>query len=489
MSSVYATEPAPSGRVLFETTHGPLEIQLWCRECPLITKLFLQLCVDGFYKDMIFHRIVPDLLIQTGALRQGRRPAGFDKKYQMAVQAPLALERRKYETHSRLRFNHRGQIAMALGVHDDDNEEIQPQFFITLDEAPYLDGKHVIFGTCAGPTIFNALRIGRIAVNENHLPKDLDNAPRIMTCKVIENPIHVSVAPLASVPWHIQEINLSAKKKTKRKGRKDFKLLSFGDEMDVEEGAAIKSSHDIGSSKILSQAIDEKSQQIENGENALRTSKMELPRKHSELVGIRGDIEGNPSKAQSGQRPSIDGTGTPSENFHPLPVIKESIEQQPNISLVEARLARFRTKAPARNRKSREDETMSKLSAFQNKVKKKTELRKGHYSDQGQLDNSLASRLARKAETNTDPVPEDSGEAYHGQLLADDEGDESNDWMATRFKCRRHIDHISRLERDESGGDGRHMNDYDVIDEKHQKSQERGIKRHRSNDHRHHRRR
>jgi peptidyl-prolyl cis-trans isomerase SDCCAG10 len=60
MSSVYATEPASSGKVLFETTHGPLEIQLWCRECPTITKLFLQLCMDGFYDGMIFHRIVPD---------------------------------------------------------------------------------------------------------------------------------------------------------------------------------------------------------------------------------------------------------------------------------------------------------------------------------------------------------------------------------------------------------------------------------------------
>ncbi|EEC51413.1 predicted protein, partial [Phaeodactylum tricornutum CCAP 1055/1] len=157
MSSVYATEPATSGRVIFETTHGPLEIQLWCNECPETTRFFLQLCIDGFFDDMLFHRIVPGFLIQTGAMRQSE-----------AVHADYALERRKYELHSRLRFNHRGQVAMALNLdddHDRNNGDLQPQFFVTLDEAPYLDGKHVLFGTISGPTIFNAIRIGGVEVD------------------------------------------------------------------------------------------------------------------------------------------------------------------------------------------------------------------------------------------------------------------------------------------------------------------------------------
>jgi len=151
MSSVYATEPATAGRVVFETSDGPLEIHLWSRECPQTTRLFLQLCLDGFYNDMVFHRVINDFMIQTGALRHDSSSAApismsspEAASYRKSVGAVQALDRRQYEVNSRIRFNHRGQVAMALGVKDtDDAEDLQPQFFITLDEAPYLDGKHV----------------------------------------------------------------------------------------------------------------------------------------------------------------------------------------------------------------------------------------------------------------------------------------------------------------------------------------------------------
>ena len=182
MSSVYATEPQTSGRVILETTHGPLEIQLFCRECPATTKLFLQLCQDGYYNGMVFHRIIPKFLIQTGAIRsvhsanqRGARKSGGANgasadgletansyneadiaKYRKHVEAEDAVERRRYELNSRIRFNHRGQVAMALTVSSDDVDEypvLQPQFFITLEEASNLDGSHVVFGTIQGPTI------------------------------------------------------------------------------------------------------------------------------------------------------------------------------------------------------------------------------------------------------------------------------------------------------------------------------------------------
>eukprot|EP00536_Pseudo-nitzschia_multiseries_P006269 jgi/Psemu1/117020/gw1.130.39.1 len=170
MSQVYATEPQTSGSVVFETTAGPLSIHLWCRECPHTVRYFLQLCVDGFYDNLVFHRIVPNFLIQTGdaAFRQSK------DEYREQHRAAQALDRRRYELNSRIRFNHRGQIAMALETTDDNNNNdddddddpsiaarLQPQFFITLDEASHLDGKHVCFGGITGPTIFNALRIGR----------------------------------------------------------------------------------------------------------------------------------------------------------------------------------------------------------------------------------------------------------------------------------------------------------------------------------------
>jgi len=66
MSQVYSTEPPTSATVIFETTYGPLSIDLWCKECPRTTQYFLQLCSDGFYDNLPFHRIISSFLIQTG---------------------------------------------------------------------------------------------------------------------------------------------------------------------------------------------------------------------------------------------------------------------------------------------------------------------------------------------------------------------------------------------------------------------------------------
>jgi len=69
MSTVYSTEPATTGRVVLDTTHGPIDINLWCKECPTTTRTFIQLCLDGYYDGMIFHRILSEFLIQTGLTR------------------------------------------------------------------------------------------------------------------------------------------------------------------------------------------------------------------------------------------------------------------------------------------------------------------------------------------------------------------------------------------------------------------------------------
>jgi hypothetical protein len=85
MSAIYASEPATSGKVgsrawlrvsfihsrclladvrvlftqvLLVTTMGDLDIELWCKEAPLACRNFIQLCMEGYYDNTIFHRIV-----------------------------------------------------------------------------------------------------------------------------------------------------------------------------------------------------------------------------------------------------------------------------------------------------------------------------------------------------------------------------------------------------------------------------------------------
>lgn len=493
MSQVYATEPSTSGRVIFETTHGPLEVQLWCRECPLTTKLFLQLCLDGFYDEMIFHRIVPGFAIQTGAIRQSpASQAAMNEAYRQEVHAQEALDRRKYEVHSRLRFNHRGQVAMALGVEDNDNatdeqQQLQPQFYITLDEAPYLDGKHVLFGTITGPTMFNALRIGRTDVDEaTNQPSDLEHAPRITSVKIVDNPMFPDLVPQDNVPW--KEVKQSEepakKKKRKRKGKKDVNVLSFGNEFEDEEGmdggGGIKSSHDVVSNQTsLSNRVDEKVKEaVTTAGNQVVVKKNVV--KEQDQVEISEDKPTAPmaiarsdeikvATAVKPAQPSTVANGSHHlEKKKPPP---EEAKKPKKPSAIEARLAKYKNlKASKSSKQQREEDTMAKLSAFQGKVRKQIS---GKDATDQHEDNDLAAKMARKLEQQQ-PREETSQAvpSYRGQVLENSDDEETqggkDSWLTTKFKCRKHMDLDSG-----AGADGRTMDDYRVVDEGHRDDRKR----------------
>ena len=472
MSQVYATEPSTSGRVVIETSHGPLEIQLWCRECPLTTKLFLQLCMDGFYDGMLFHRIVPDFLVQTGAIRQP--PASqdiMDATCREAVHAQEALDRRQYEIHSRLRFNHRGQVAMALGIKDDE-PELQPQFFVTLDEAPYLDGTHVLFGTITGPTMFNALRIGRTDVDEStNQPSDMEHAPRVLSVKIVENPIHTDLVPQTHVPWKVsKEEPALEKKKKRRKGKKDLNVLSFGDEMeDFDVDTGIKSCHDVVASEVLSNEVDDNVKEVVStaGKKVIEQSKSpeqtKKPTKQQPAIAVVSDYV----KAEES---APEGDGNPIQEAPPKSSSKPDFKepQQKAHSAVEARLAKYKKLKSSTNKKQREEDTMVKLLAFQGKVRKQVTGR--NESNELTTDNDLAARMARKLLAEQQEPREQSNEVqtYRGQVL-DNSGDEEQEdsWLTTKFKCRKHMDVDSAEGGTQIAADGRTMDDYRVVDERH----------------------
>ena len=101
MSSVYSTEPATNGKVVLKTNLGELEIELWSKECPLACKNFIQLALDGHYNGTIFHRVIKDYLVM-GGLKGLNNSTPF-----------------RDEFHSRLRFTHRGRIALVFLITKD----------------------------------------------------------------------------------------------------------------------------------------------------------------------------------------------------------------------------------------------------------------------------------------------------------------------------------------------------------------------------------
>lgn len=102
MSTTYIPEPPTTGKVILATSHGELDIELWSRETPLACKNFIQLCLEGYYDKTIFHRLIPGFMVQGGD------PTGTGTGGESIYGSPF-----KDEFHQRLKFSHRGLVAMA----------------------------------------------------------------------------------------------------------------------------------------------------------------------------------------------------------------------------------------------------------------------------------------------------------------------------------------------------------------------------------------
>lgn len=66
MSTVYVLEPPTKGKVVLNTTYGPIDIELWPKEAPKAVRNFVQLCLEGYYDNTIFHRVIKSFLAQGG---------------------------------------------------------------------------------------------------------------------------------------------------------------------------------------------------------------------------------------------------------------------------------------------------------------------------------------------------------------------------------------------------------------------------------------
>ncbi|KAK6119577.1 hypothetical protein DH2020_046679 [Rehmannia glutinosa] len=231
MSTVYVLEPPTKGKVIVTTSYGPLDIELWPKEAPKAVRNFVQLCLEGYYNDTVFHRVIKSFLVQGGD------PTGTGEGGESIYGGAFPDE-----FHSRLRFKHRGLVACAGASTPNSNGS---QFFITLDRCDWLDKKHTIFGKVTGDSIFNLLQLGEVETGKDDRP--LEPLPKILSVEVLWNPfddIVPRVVPAKSLPS-------SGKKETKQKVTKKLNLLSFGEEAEEEEkelsaaNTRIRSSHDV----------------------------------------------------------------------------------------------------------------------------------------------------------------------------------------------------------------------------------------------------
>lgn len=168
MSAHYSTEPPPTASATLHTTAGPLHISLFAKQAPLACKNFLQHCLDGYYVGTIFHRIVPDFVIQGGdptGTGSGGSSIYEDPEFEYDPEGRDPNEKVvfKDELHSRLRFNRRGLVGMAKG----EDGSYGSQFFITLANCEReLNGTCTLFGRIEGESIYNVVRISEVELVE-----------------------------------------------------------------------------------------------------------------------------------------------------------------------------------------------------------------------------------------------------------------------------------------------------------------------------------
>jgi len=110
-----------------QTNHGSIEIELFPDDAPKTVENFVKLSRDGFYDGVIFHRVIPDFMIQGGdPTGTGSGGPGY--------QFEDEFNNRKVE---------RGALAMANAGPNTNGSQF---FIVTADACPWLDGKHTVFG-------------------------------------------------------------------------------------------------------------------------------------------------------------------------------------------------------------------------------------------------------------------------------------------------------------------------------------------------------
>lgn len=117
--------------IIFETTQGNIEIQLFSDVAPKACENMLKHIENGYYDGIIFHRVIPNFMIQGGD------PTGTGRGGESIWGASFEDEVTPNQT-----FNRKGILAMANAGPGTNGS----QFFITTAETPWLNMKHTIFG-------------------------------------------------------------------------------------------------------------------------------------------------------------------------------------------------------------------------------------------------------------------------------------------------------------------------------------------------------
>lgn len=436
----------------------------------------VQLALEGYFDRTVFHRLVPGFMVQGGD--PTRTGEGGDSVWGKPF---------RDEFNARLRFNHRGQLAMANENRPDTN---RAQWFFTLDECRWLDGKHTIFGTVAGDTVFNLLRMGEAEVVDDRPVEDIV----LKTIEVLVNPFE------DVVPRHLNSPSpppLRNNKKPPVAKKQDLKLLSFADE-DNEETTGFQARTDKvvpapPSSSLVGYAQsddDDESQQSSPpppppSQSPPHSQRREQPKRvfdrDADASNFAASMAAKVKERMARLKKRSKTTTTTRDDARLAELKAEASTAQkkllraaPTIAVNETESSRPPA-APAPPSidassahpllRTSKTTTASSLLSANERLRLDTKRKKANSKDRE--DDTLA-RLERFSSnlksTKTKATPEvRQATNYDGKVLEDDDDDGNDtDWFVGRLTFKKHTDDLFK----KSGGDGRDANDYILVDDR-----------------------
>jgi peptidyl-prolyl cis-trans isomerase B (cyclophilin B) len=114
-------------RATVHTSAGAIGVELFDEDAPKTVSNFRKLADDGFYDGLVFHRVIKDFMIQGGC-PQGTGTGGPGYTFEDEINDHKVV---------------RGALAMANAGPNTNGSQF---FIVTTQEAPWLDGKHTVFG-------------------------------------------------------------------------------------------------------------------------------------------------------------------------------------------------------------------------------------------------------------------------------------------------------------------------------------------------------
>jgi cyclophilin family peptidyl-prolyl cis-trans isomerase len=154
-------DTSKSYTAIFDTSAGEIRCELFAADSPQTVGNFVGLAEAGFYDGMIFHRVIPDFMIQGGCPKGiGTGGPGYNFKDEINEHKLV-----------------KGSLAMANAGPNTNGSQF---FIVTADSTPWLDGNHTNFGrVVAGQDVVETIGTTATGANDRPVEEQRINAVRI----------------------------------------------------------------------------------------------------------------------------------------------------------------------------------------------------------------------------------------------------------------------------------------------------------------------